>query len=93
MDSASWSLVLAACQQIDQIFIAITTRTLKTPPVQYSQIRRLPNTMYMELKNFTLEETTQCIANILRLKRVPDRLTKETFQKGQGNPFLTIVRL
>ncbi len=82
LDSGSWALALAACQQLEGVLIAITLRPSKTQQTfQYSQILHLANASHLELHNLNLEEATELIAQRLNMKKVPEMLASQVSGK------------
>jgi predicted ATPase len=41
------------------------------------------------LQNLTENDTSQLMAQALKLKTVPDEVSREIYKRSQGNPFLT----
>lgn len=49
----------------------------------------LINLQKIELQNLSKEDTTEMIAHRLNIKKVPDQIADEIYNKSQGNPFVT----
>jgi predicted ATPase len=90
MDSNSWNLVLAVKQQVEGLFIVLSTRPMKgrDVPFQFSQISHLHSETVV-LQNLSETDTATVIAGCLQLPSVPEEMVREIYKKSQGNPFLT----
>lgn len=88
LDSASWALVLAATNCPHPMLIVIATRPMSEPlPVEYSQMRQLPDAHYLILDRLSTEEALQLTAQRLGVQSLPDEVATLILEKTQGNPF------
>jgi class 3 adenylate cyclase/tetratricopeptide (TPR) repeat protein len=90
-DSASWTLALAASQQLKGVLIVICMRPPRPPvPFEYQQILHCEHATHVSLKPLSSMESIQLAESILELKntRLPIVLANLIGEKGQGNPFI-----
>lgn len=89
-DSASWTLALAASQQLKGVLITMCTRPPRPPiPFEYKQMMHCEHSTHVSLKPLSAQESVQLAELFLNVTTpVPPQLATVVKEKGQGNPFI-----
>lgn len=88
-DSPSWTLTLAACQQIKGVLFVVVLRPMKPPlPFAYQQMMHCQNANYLSLTPLTPSESVELAQQILNVSKLPPQLASQIGEKGQGLPFI-----
>jgi tetratricopeptide (TPR) repeat protein len=89
-DPSSWALVRDVGQQIDSLFLVLTTRPLNdaTPP-EYYDLLQLPNARRLLLKSLSFRDTMALLCHRLAVPHVPEILVSLIREHTQGNPFFS----
>ena len=92
LDSASWTLLSAACREVRGAMIVIAARPPKgRVGFDFYQITRLPSTTTLTLEPFaTVNETRQLVASLLDAPQVAASFVQEVHNKSEGNPFVAV---
>ncbi len=85
LDSASWSLILAVCQQSFPIQFVIVTRPLSPSP-EYQQLQQLPIVQRIQLQGLSREDTATLICQKLNASSVSSTLASLIYEKTEGHP-------
>lgn len=88
LDSASWRLVLAACQAIKHIAFIVSTRPLDQKPPELEKLMTLENSLRLQMPLLNKDESLELVANKLGVKVIPPHVGEIFTAKGGGNPLL-----
>ncbi len=89
LDSASWSLALAASQTITPLLLIVSTQPLTEPLArEYQQLLRQPHAQRLLLTALDAEASRQLIAAQLNVAYVADEVLELVQHHARGNPFL-----
>jgi class 3 adenylate cyclase/tetratricopeptide (TPR) repeat protein len=85
IDSASWSLILAVCQQSFPIQFVIAIRPLSPSP-EYQQLQQLPIIQRIRLQGLSRDDTAMLICQKLNASSVSSTLVSLIYEKTEGHP-------
>ncbi|MCA9981428.1 MAG: AAA family ATPase, partial [Anaerolineales bacterium] len=88
LDSASWSLALAAVRRVKSMLLIIATRPLTRPlPHAYRELLRLPQTTHLEIGPMPPSDLIDLVCNRLQVQTLPPEISQLILDRAQGNPF------
>ncbi len=87
LDSASWTLLLAAARNLPEIRLLITSRRPDDPDSQYTSLCTLAGPAYLPLAPLAPEAVDALLAARLGVSRLPESLLQLVRQRAAGNPF------
>jgi class 3 adenylate cyclase len=88
-DSNSWTLTLAAAQQLRGVLVVVTLRPLKPPlPFAYQQIVHCQNAHATVLGPLSSDDSIRLANEFLGVRKMPKLLADQIVSKGQGIPFI-----
>jgi class 3 adenylate cyclase/tetratricopeptide (TPR) repeat protein len=85
LDSASWGLILAVCQQSFPIQFVMVTRPLSPSP-EYQQLQQLSIVQSIQLRGLSREDTAALICQKLNATSVSNALISLIYEKTEGHP-------
>jgi tetratricopeptide (TPR) repeat protein len=90
LDSASWSLALAARRQVGPLLLVLATRPMLEPlPVSYSQLLTDPTTERLELEALPVADAMALVCQRLGVSSLPSQVQALIQEKAQGHPFFS----
>lgn len=90
LDSASWSVLQAAVEQLPTALVIIVTRPLSEPlPAAYRTLRDRPGTRLLRLAALPPKEAIQMVCARLGVHSLPEPVTALIQQKAEGHPFFS----
>lgn len=88
MDSASWALVLEVMRRDYPLMVVVAMRSQNgTPPAEYDQLVRLPDTCRILLDSLGADEAIQLACQALGVTSLPEPVARLIVEKSEGNPF------
>ncbi len=90
LDSASWSLLLAATHAIAPLLLILTTRPLTEPfPPEYTQLLRAPRVQKLSLETLPPSEIVTLVSQRLGVESLPPEVAALIRAKAEGHPFFS----
>ncbi|NJM06010.1 AAA family ATPase [Candidatus Gracilibacteria bacterium] len=89
LDSASWSLILAASQLIQPLLFCIALRPLADPSNDFQALRYAPGTRYVRLEGLTIDAIAELMRLSLGVRTIPTSLVDTIVLQAQGNPLFS----
>jgi class 3 adenylate cyclase len=90
LDSASWSLLLAASQQIPNVLLVIAKRPSGDQVLAaYDQLLTSPNTLHLKLEALPMEDSLVLVCQRLGISELPLEVSELICAKAEGHPFFS----
>ena len=87
LDSASWSVLIAAQNRLSQVLLVLNTRPLDPPPLEFNRLIENEKTKLVKLKPLKLEDVDILVAARLGVKSIPAPIAQLIRQRSDGHPF------
>ncbi len=92
LDSASWSLLIAAVGEISPILIVCASRpaavfTSDSMRVDFKTLCRFEHLHIIELEPLESQQAISLVCNLLEVNSLPKQVSDIIIKQGQGNPF------
>jgi class 3 adenylate cyclase len=89
LDSASWSLILAASQLIRSVLFLIALRPLAETPTEFQALRYAPGTRFLRLDGLAADAVADLLRLHLGVREIPPALVASIVQQALGNPLFS----
>ncbi|CAB1074587.1 Adenylate cyclase (EC / Guanylate cyclase (EC [Olavius algarvensis Delta 1 endosymbiont] len=89
LDSASWQLLSRVSQEVTPILLVAVTRPMSRPPLEYSQLLKLPHHKLIQLDKLELEAIEALICAQLGVDDLPSQVSSFVHERASGNPFFS----
>ena len=87
LDSASWTLLLAAARNLPELRLLVTSRRPEDPDAQYTSLCALAGPAYLRLAPLAPEAVDALLAARLGVSRLPESVLQLVRERAAGNPF------